>query len=243
MHKYPKTYHVEGSDGRPAGGKVVALADIDCQVLIAEVKLDGSHFGMSAKPIRNEGHEWLLWHRNTVVNSDPEFSLLLRQTVLSSYEHFAKWAGVLTGRYEIHGEWCYARHTIPYTEIPCYAFHTDIYDREEERWISTPFRRQMLSQVCNEDFQPVPVVGSWKPEQYKKKGFDKELLRLVEQMPEEYLFGAPECEGLFLKAEQGGETVGFYKFIRPGFVRSVVESEHWKNRPLTLNGRRSAQPE
>jgi hypothetical protein len=43
-------------------------------------------------------------------------------------------------------------------------------------------------------------------------------------------------EGLYIKAEQGGAVTGRYKYVRPGFLQTVLDSgSHWMDRPLLPN--------
>jgi hypothetical protein len=43
-------------------------------------------------------------------------------------------------------------------------------------------------------------------------------------------------EGLYIKVEDGGAVTARYKFVRPGFIQMVLDSEsHWMDRPLLPN--------
>lgn len=43
-------------------------------------------------------------------------------------------------------------------------------------------------------------------------------------------------EGLYIKVEDGGEMTGRYKYVRRGFLQSVLDSGiHWQDRPLLAN--------
>ena len=43
-------------------------------------------------------------------------------------------------------------------------------------------------------------------------------------------------EGLYIKVEEAGEVRARYKFIRPTFLQSIVQSEgHWLARPIVPN--------
>lgn len=44
-------------------------------------------------------------------------------------------------------------------------------------------------------------------------------------------------EGLYLKIEKDGETVGRYKWVHPDFVQTIIEGGvHWSQRPMIRNG-------
>jgi len=50
---------------------------------------------------------------------------------------------------------------------------------------------------------------------------------------------AEHGEGLYLKLEQAGEVVGRYKYVRSGFVQTIVDSgTHHSERPIVPNGLR-----
>ena len=41
-----------------------------------------------------------------------------------------------------------------------------------------------------------------------------------------------DTEGLFIKSETADVTLGWCKYIRPGFVEDIIESgSHWRDRP------------
>ncbi len=43
-------------------------------------------------------------------------------------------------------------------------------------------------------------------------------------------------EGLYIKIEAGGAVAGRYKYVRPGFLQTVLDSgSHWQERPLLPN--------
>ena len=43
-------------------------------------------------------------------------------------------------------------------------------------------------------------------------------------------------EGLYIKVEEQGAVLGRYKFVRAGFLQTVLESgSHWMDRPLLPN--------
>jgi hypothetical protein len=43
-------------------------------------------------------------------------------------------------------------------------------------------------------------------------------------------------EGLYVKQELAGEVIGRYKFVRPDFVQTILDSgSHWSARPILPN--------
>jgi hypothetical protein len=48
---------------------------------------------------------------------------------------------------------------------------------------------------------------------------------------------AEEMEGLYVKVEQDGRTVGRFKWVRPSFLTAILDSGgHWLDRPIVANG-------
>ncbi|SPT57965.1 Uncharacterised protein [Actinomadura madurae] len=46
-----------------------------------------------------------------------------------------------------------------------------------------------------------------------------------------------EMEGLYIKVEEDGQTVGRYKWVRPSFLTAILDSgTHWQDRPIVANG-------
>jgi hypothetical protein len=49
--------------------------------------------------------------------------------------------------------------------------------------------------------------------------------------------GAEEMEGLYVKVERDGQTVGRFKWVRPSFLTAIADSgTHWQDRPIVANG-------
>jgi hypothetical protein len=43
-------------------------------------------------------------------------------------------------------------------------------------------------------------------------------------------------EGLYLKQEEEGRVIGRYKYVRPGILQAVADSDsHWMDRPIEPN--------
>lgn len=43
-------------------------------------------------------------------------------------------------------------------------------------------------------------------------------------------------EGLYVKIEDGDETVARFKWVRHGFVRTILDNgQHWSERPIVRN--------
>jgi hypothetical protein len=184
--KYPRTPHVEGS--RTQSGdkdlKIVRAGDLEGRDLVIEEKLDGSNSGISFEA----NGTLVLQSRGHVLTGGPrelQFDLLKRW---SSWHRNALWE-ILGTRYLMYGEWLYARHTIPYYELPHYFLEFDILDRDSGEFLDTERRRQLLA---GSPVVSVPVLATG-----RLKTFEGTI-------------GRSRCsstewmEGLSIKWEEGG---------------------------------------
>jgi hypothetical protein len=249
--KYPRTRHVEGSRLQPGDEDVEAVPfrELAGRHLVVEEKVDGANAGIGFDA---EG-ELLLQSRGHFLTGGPrERHFALFKTW--AQRHRAALHDALGCRYALYGEWLYAKHTVFYDALPHYVLEFDVLDRESSAFLSTERRRELLAGV---PVVPVPVLaagplrrleqltGLVGPSRFKTPGW-REILReactrqgldpgriAAETDP------ADEMEGLYVKAEEGGEVVGRYKFIRPGFLATVLQSgSHWLDRPIVPNGLR-----
>jgi hypothetical protein len=147
----------------------------------------------------------------------------------------------------------YAKHTIFYTDLPHYFLQFDLYDKGEGCFLSTERRVEML--------QGLPMIKSPKvlhdgPLPSRKALTDlvgpshfiagnhrerlRELCRERALDPERVLHETDPSglmEGLYIKVEEDGQVTGRYKYVRAGFLTTVLDSHsHWLDRPILPNG-------
>lgn len=249
--KYPRTRHIEGSRLQPGDEdlEAVSFRELTGRHLVVEEKVDGANAGISF----DAGGELLLQSRGHFLTGGPrERHFALFKTW--AQRHRAALGAVLGCRYVLYGEWLYAKHTVFYDALPHYFLEFDVLDRETGGFLSTERRRGLLAGA---PVVSVPVLSEGplkRPEQltalvgasrFKTPGWRDALGEacarhgvdvgrvVAETDPSD------EMEGLYVKVEEGGEVVGRYKFIRPGFLAAVLQSgSHWLNRPILPNGLR-----
>lgn len=247
--KYPKTLHLEGSGLSAARGDKtrVPWSALHGVTLFIEEKLDGTQVGfffdeqdqltLQSRGARldpgalDDGLE-LLWHH------------LMRQEV-ELYEALGR-------RFICFGEWLRTKHTVYYDALPCPFLEFDLYDRHQERFLSTPARR---AQLAGTELRPVPVLWSGAgakapepssllaPSVYKSASWRATLERaaLERGVAPEVVWAQTDRsdygEGLYIKAETDGETIGRYKYVREDFIRHIIEGgEHWRAQAMIPNG-------
>jgi hypothetical protein len=246
--KFPRTQHIEGSrlgegDEDLDQVPVTALAG---KHLVIEEKVDGANAGISF----DEDANLCLQCRGHYLTGGPRE----RQ-----FGPFKQWASTwqdslfdaLSARYLLFGEWMYAKHTVYYDLLPHYFLAYDVWDRERRVFLSTPAQIAICKGL---PIVRVPIlfegevrsVGELRalvaPSRYKSPDWKRSLLATVVRQAmdpaevEKQTDPSDLAEGIYLKVEEGSETVGRYKWVRQSFVSRLVDSgSHWADRPLLPN--------
>lgn len=216
--KYPRTPHITGSRLQPGDEDLVSVA-MDALFplpLVVEEKLDGSNCGVSFDTLGN----LVLQSRGHVLTGgarERQFDLLKRW----AGNHAAWLRERLGARYVMYGEWLFARHTIPYDELPHYFMEFDILDREADQFLSTERRRTLLA---GGPVVSVPVLATGRN------------IDLSAHLGRSTCSSIEPMEGLYLKHEEKGQVQGRFKYVRPSFLQAVADSgEHWMDRPIEQN--------
>lgn len=248
--KYPRTPHIEGSrlQAGDEGQDHVLLATLAHQHAVVEEKLDGANAAISFTP----AGEMLLQSRgHYLVGGGRE-----RQ-----FAPFKQWAQAHEGRllerledrYVLYGEWLYAKHSVSYDQLPHYFCEFDIFDKQEQVFLSTARRQQLLhgSPVVS---VPVLYAGTLpaKPMQLaamvrhslaKSSGWRAAFERAVarQNLDPERCWRQTDTsdlsEGLYIKVEDAHQVLGRYKWVRPDFVQTILDSgSHHSTRPIIPNG-------
>jgi len=248
MYKYPRTPHIESSRLQPGDSDLsqIPFSYIAGKIIVVEEKLDGSNSAISFDSngtllLQSRGHYLTGGAR------EKHFNLLKQWASI----HQDAFYDVLGSRYVMYGEWMYAKHTVFYDNLSHYFFEFDIFDRQTGRFMDTPTRHAMLS---NLPIVSVPVLKN------AAFGSLSELMDLVGQSAfikdghidrlREYCIKKGEnaekrcsetdptvlMEGLYIKIESGGEVLERMKYVRSSFFQSVVQSDsHWLDRPVVPN--------
>lgn len=244
MMKLPRTQHIELS-GKPGAETVSFENHLYQKYLVIEEKLDGT--GVSIEFDQNLDLQIL--HRGTSKAVGSEYNLLYRWAEVFKEELHT----VLSTRYIMFGEWLYNKHTIFYDILPCYYFESDIYDTENDIWLSTKARYDLLK-----DYRfmiaSVPIYSEGKystiyqilslygPSLYRSPKC-KEILQNqciqynydYGQALEETVFCMDCSEGLYIKEEDDLEVINRYKYVPASFINTIEHSGHIAFRPLLPN--------
>lgn len=246
--KYPRTQHLEGSRLQPGDHDLdaVPLAVLRGRFVVVEEKLDGANAGISVGPdgqlrLQSRGHYLTGGPR------ERHFAPLKRWAAT----HAAALTALCADGRVIYGEWLYAKHTIFYDRLPHWFMEFDVLDRDGTFW-STERRAAQFARAPI--ITSVPVIWSgvvtapaelpalvaralYKSERWRDRlrdaaaGAGVDVERAVRETDP-----SDDAEGLYVKVEDGGRVVERYKWIRPGFLTAVLDSEgHWLSRPIVPN--------
>ena len=249
IYKYPRTRHIEGS-GLQAGDDDLAIArwsELAGKHLVVEEKMDGANCGNSFDSdgrlrLQSRGHELRGGPR------ERQFELLKSWAARYTAELWS----ALGPRYVLYGEWCYGKHSIFYTDLPHYLLEFDLYDTAGDMFLSTERRRGLLRGApCMRSVRvlhagPLPALAALRAlvgpsaciaADHRAQLRDAALsARLDPDQAARETDPSGLMEGLYVKVEADGVVRGRYKFVRAGFVQTVLDSgSHWMDRPLLPN--------
>ena len=142
IRKYPRTPHIAGSRLQPGDEDLdtAPFGEIAGRHLVIEEKLDGANCAISF----GAGNALQLQSRGHYLTGGPRerhFDLL--KTWAQSISD--RLLGALGQRYIMYGEWLYAKHTVFYDALPHYFIEFDVLDTDNDCFLSTKRRRELLS--------------------------------------------------------------------------------------------------
>lgn len=221
----------------------VEFSKLRGEFLVVEEKVDGS--GVS---IFFDDKLYLnVWHRGSPATG-PEYRLLNEWAQRREDDLF----DLLENRYILFGEWMYKKHTIYYDRLPDYLLESDVYDRQDNIWLSTLARDRVFS--GKSFIKHVPVIASFKPSsldqitslvgkpKYQSDYWRKSMWDVCEKSGRDTTQAFEETdtshlmEGLYIKHEDDKQVLNRYKYVRYEFVNLIVNSgTHVQDRVLVKN--------
>lgn len=246
--KYPRTQHIEGSRLQHGDEDLsqVRFSDVKGKHLVIEEKVDGANSGIS---FSDEGDLLLQSRGHFLIGGSREKHWTL----------FKQWANVhcdllfdvLQDRYIMYGEWMYAKHTVYYDMLPHYFMEFDVYDRQDDIFLSTRRRNELLRGtpiepvlvlkegpvVSLEELRELVVDSHFKSPSWKDSLFAEIQMRgLDQEMVVSQTDMHTTMEGLYIKVEDDDRVIQRLKWVRPTFLNSILDSEtHWLDRPIVPN--------
>lgn len=247
--RYPRTRHLEGSR-LPADAhdpEQTTLAEIAGQHVVIEEKLDGQGVGVAF----DDGGVLVLHIRGQLVaaGEDPQLQPLVQWL----RAHEPALLSLLEDRFVLYGEWLAVKHTVFYDRLPHWFTEFDVFDRERAVFLSTVARRSFLARagfVCSvpvlyEGDAPATVdklAALVQPSLYKSSCWRNALIDAAEragaaaELVQAQTDPSGCGEGLYVKTEADGVVTGRFKWVRHGFLDTILRSDsHWRARRSVAN--------
>lgn len=215
--KFPSTPHLTVLDGATVrDDKVLTPVERDRFLdhdVIVEEKIDGANLGIS-------------FDRMGEIQAQNRGSLL-KEPLTGQWKTLPDWLAirgdcffdVLMDRYILFGEWCYARHSIFYDQLPDWFVGFDIFDSQANRFVCRDVRDRLFARL---ELFVVPCLSSGR----------LTLAEIIASLGQSHFSNAP-AEGLYLRYDDGDWLGNRAKLVRPSFIQTI--DEHWSSRPLEVN--------
>ena len=218
FHKFPPTPHLLWlGPGTPREDKLLAppeAIDFLSGEVIVEEKVDGANLGLSLDPsgrLRAQSRGNYLAPGRSHAQWNPLWPWLAeRRTALEEG---------LQGGLMLFGEWCYARHSIPYDALPDWFLAFDLFEIHSRCFWSVERRSQWIK---DRDIVPVPQVSCGRFQR-------NQLPALMGQSK----VGHVPMEGIYLRREKAGHLEARAKQVSVAFKQQI--EEHWTRRALVPN--------
>ena len=248
FRKFPRTKHIfdASEKGRPHGSQhkhsavtrddlllsaddVASFCDGTTNVYVQE-KIDGTNLGIS---IDYDGKLLCQNRSKYVCSADaPQYGAL--DMWLESYSEFLHTL-LLPGRHILYGEWCIARHSIPYKKLPGYFIAFDLYDRQTGLFLSVQRFHETIKAAGKKlgfgpHQVPIPVVPLITMRTFKDP---MELMPLLESKSAFRADGGT-VEGVYLRTDDTQWNRSRCKLVRPDFIQHI-EDGHWVKRKMEKN--------
>ena len=218
FHKFPHTPHLVWlGEGTPREDKILsraeAIAFLDGEVVVEE-KVDGANMGLSVGPdgrLRAQSRGNYLNPSHCHAQWKPLWPwLALKEDAI---------LGALGTELMLFGEWCYAKHTVPYDALPDWFLAFDVFETATERFWSTVRRNTLLEQI---GIFPVPERIS-----------GRVVLNQSAKLLGKSAVGSGPAEGVYLRREDDKYLIQRAKIVGSAFKQQI--EEHWTRRPLVPN--------
>jgi hypothetical protein len=218
FYKFPHTPHLLWlGAGTPRDDKVFGadeVAEFLSGEVVVEEKVDGANLGISLGPsgrLRAQSRGNYL----TPGKCHAQWNLLWGWLA----ERRAALEQGLEGGLMLFGEWCYARHSVPYDALPDWFLAFDVFETGSRRFWAADRRNQWLQ---GRDIVPVPAVGRGRFRQNQ-----------IPSLLGPSRAGHVPMEGICLRRESDGYLQARAKVVTTSFRQQI--EEHWTRRAVVPN--------
>jgi len=217
--RFPHTPHLAWlGEGTPRDDKVLPPAEARSLLtgdVVVEEKLDGANLGIS---LTSDG---TLRFQNR--------GQYLVQPYSGQFQRLTSWvernqpavSGVLGEGQILFGEWCAARHSVAYDQLPDWFLVFDVFDRVRREFWSTS-RRDVLAHRAG--LQVVPLLF----EGHTTLAALKDLVTTAKSR-----FCSGTIEGLVIRRQSAEWLTARAKLVRSDFVQNI--GDHWRRRAIEWN--------
>lgn len=251
--KYPRTSHLFDTGGTATSSDDLVISDLDaafrtfCQTsVVAEEKVDGANLGIR---VDNDGYTILVQNRSRYISSGDHAQFSRVNEWVAQYRS-ALMEILGSGNLILYGEWCAAKHSIPYHRLPGYFIAFDLYDVKQSKFYC---RRRFHSTLKGSEIPVAPTIEAQKTfgtdangsldqkrskrvqnrtysSQKEKKEFVDQITALLDT-PSRFRSDGGTVEGVVLRLDDQNWLLNRYKVVRPDFVQGCNEG-HWSRRPI-----------
>ena len=225
--KFPRTRHILNPGGTAVARDDLLMPAADAAafcdgatVVTADEKVDGANLGISI----TASYEIVCQNRGHYVTANTH----AQWKPLGSWLDEHSWAlcQLLTPEAEVlFGEWCVAKHSRAYDTLPGWFIAFDIYDKRTGKFASAAERNRRLAGLG------IPVVRTLATRPFKDAA---DLLGLLEMQSAYCRDGF--VEGTYLRIDGPDGNVRRGKIVRPDFIQTIEEGEHWLRAEVVRNG-------
>lgn len=217
--RFPHTPHLAWlGEGTARDDKVLSLSEAAALLagdVVVEEKFDGANLGFSLAAdgemrAQNRG-QYLV---EPFVGQFARLPAWLEQ-------HGESLRAALKPNLILFGEWCAARHSLDYSTLPDWFLLFDVYDRNVDRFWSSP-RRNALARAAGLMIVPLVQQGTTNVPVLKK---------FVAATTSRYRNGA--LEGVVIRCESAEWCEARAKLVRPDFTQAI--DIHWRKRAIEWN--------
>lgn len=249
LFRYPRTPHLEGSRLQEGdhGHDHVPYRDLRGLRLVVEEKLDGANTGISFTPagdllLQSRGHYLVGGGRERQFNFIKAWAQAHAGWLLQRLED----------RYVMYGETMSKKHSVFYDALPHHFFEFDVLDRRTGAFLSTEARRELLAggpvlsvPVLYDGLAPARLAdlkALLRPSLAKTARWRDAFEATVRREGLDLALAWRQCdksdlsEGLYIKVEADGRTLGRYKWVRADFVQAILAADkHHSEQPYVPN--------
>jgi hypothetical protein len=218
LHKFPHTPHLLWlGSGVPRDDKVMpptAAGEFLSETVTVEEKVDGANLGLSLGAdgrIRPQSRANYLAPGRSHAQWDPLWPWLAN--------HREALEDGLRGELILYGEWCYARHTVPYNALPDWFLAFDIFEIASGGFWSSDRRNNWLAV---RGLVPVPQVTR-----------GRFALGQVPHLIATSAVGHVPMEGVYLRREKDGWLEARAKVVGTAFKQQI--EPQWTRRAVVPN--------